>query len=606
MAYVYDAGLSEEENKKREEQSRGGGGIIGAGGAQPMSAGGQPAANGAPSASGSFTNLQRYLDENKAGSLDLGQKVAAQVKTAGEEAKGAAEGIVKTGGEQIEAARVKPTGIVDEAAQNPTAVVSDAAKKAAFERERDATYGGPGGLEDVEGFETAQQKVKLFQDRNALTQNEGGRMELLRSLNPTSGRGKLTLNQLLISGNPDAALAVSDAGKPFENLGGYLTAESDAARKRAVDAANEAAATRKAVEDRFLGEGGVIPGFISGLDEGVAGARSGASSGWSAIAQKLDNLEPLTEAELAQIGISKGELDRMYQDETILKTYHGNPLPLSGFLQQTGTPELITRENFASADDYARSAALAQLMGDFPGLLSESTRDQAGKANLDLGDIDQAYVGPTGERVNYKGINMSGDTRRVVADVMARLNEADAKSAQDIKNLFVGMEMNRLRGDPMPTVDQASKARLQNYIDRNYGMVPLRPEEKTLLFERFGFTAPKPPAPPPPTDTGPVLPNPYPPGGDVRGGGNPIIPPANNLQEIVGTRIMSGLTGGTVPITRGEVNDLAAQLGISYEDALARLTSRLYRSDERDKNVSKKKPDMDAFFESLRPMKGAC
>lgn len=261
MAYVFNPNLNDEENKKlAEEQAlRGTSGIIGGESqATPAPAGGIPGSK--QTASGSFTNLQRYLDENRAGAVSLGQKVAGSVTSAGEEAKLASEDIAKRTQDSIESGRVKSTGIVDEAALNPVQVASDAAKKAEFIRQRDAAYGGPAGLEDVEGFDTTQSKIKNAQDKIALTGSEEGRMELLKGLSPNNpGRGKTQLNQLLLSGNQDAGELIGKAGDPYKNLQDYLTAQSTDARQKAANAAAEADLTKKTIQDRFTGTGGVIP-----------------------------------------------------------------------------------------------------------------------------------------------------------------------------------------------------------------------------------------------------------------------------------------------------------------------------------------------------------
>lgn len=633
MAYVFNPSLTDEENKKRQQDDAGraAGGVIGSAG--DMSAGAQPP--NTPSSSGSFVNLQKYLAENVPQSDDLAQKIGQGITKSGEAARTASEDLVNTVGANIESNRVKPSGIVDEAAKNAPSVSSDPTRRASFIRERDANYSGPTGLEEDPGFSNVQSLIKSAKDRIGLSETEPGRTELLRELSaPGTGRGKLALNQLLLGAAPNAREIVSSAAKPYGNLENYLTSGSESTRKRAVDAATEAAATQKTLKDRFIGPGGVVPSFVGGLDQRVTDARSGAQGQWDSISKKLDDLSPLTDQELSLIGLTRPELDRMYQDQHILKDVYGDPLPSSQFLRQTSSPDLITRENLGTSDDYAMSAALADLLGDQPGLLNASTKGQAGTAVTDLGDIDQ-----TGIEGPYKGITFAGKAKLPLADTMAKLNELDAKSANDLGQLFIGMEGNRLHGAPLPTISPQDRVRLQSYIDRNYNSIPLSPEVKTILFQKFGFTAPTPPTPATPKENAtPVLPNPYPPGGDVGHGTpdasapdqspqtptptptpvesqpptapanpgtilpTPYVPPVNNRNEIVGTTVLGGLTGGTYPITRGQVEDSAKQSGISFEEALYRMTHPMFRSDARDKKVSKDKPDMEEFLSSLRPL----
>jgi hypothetical protein len=513
MAYLPQ--VQTEEDKKREEQMRAASGLPGSGApAGDMPAGAQPSPTSG--ASGNFTNLQRYLTENKSQASDLAGKVGATVTAAGEEAKKAAEGVATAGKSQIEAARVQPTGIVDEAATNPTGVASDAAKLAAFKRERDASYGGPSGLEDVEGFQDAQDKVKKAQERIGLTGTEEGRTTLLSDMGgPGYGRGKATLNQLLLSGDPDAAQTLSAAADPYKGLQDYLGAQSDEARTAAARAVEEASVTKKAVQDRFTGAGGVIPSFGADLTQRVDSARSGASDKWSAIASKLDAGTPLTAEELSLAGLTANEMELLYRPEKILRGIYGNPLPASSFLQKTASPEMITRENLATADDYAQAAALAELMGQSPDLLSNATVDQAGTAVTDLGDILQETV-----QGQYKGINFP-TTKQPIADADAKLHELDNQTGQALRGLAVGIANG---GTPQPLSPQ-DRERFQNVIDRftfknqatgqassfGTGNVGLNLDDMRLLRKAYGFNFPGLDAapvapPPPPQDQPPMLP----------------------------------------------------------------------------------------------------
>ncbi len=384
MAYVQ--GQQTEEEKKREEQMRG---ASGAAGGPPASlpSGAQPSPTSG--ASGNFTNLQRYLEENRSQAGDLAGKVAGTVTAAGEEAKTAAEGLAAAGKTQIEAARVQPSGVLEEAAVNPMAVAGDPAKKAAFTRERDASYAGPAGLEDVEGYQTAQDKVRKAQERIGLTETETGRTALLEEMGgPGYGRGKATLNQLLLSGDPDAARTVAAAGEPYKGLRDYLGAQTEEARTAAQKAAEEANATKEAVQTRFTGPDGLIPSFGSGLDARVAAARTGAGEQFDAAANKIMSGEQLTDQEIALLGVTREEVSEIQAISGALKQDFNDPIPAQDFFQSTSSPDLITRENFATDDDYAEALALADLMGgSHPGLLTQETRGQAGTAITDLGDL---------------------------------------------------------------------------------------------------------------------------------------------------------------------------------------------------------------------------
>lgn len=497
MAYVYNPNISEEENLRlaaEQDAGRPSSGVV-AGGTQP--AGAQPP--GTPTASGSFTNIQRYLSENQPQAKALGERVAGQITQVGQEAKTAAEGVVQNANQQIEAGRVAPDqALIDEAAANPTGITGDAAKKSAFLKMRDAAYGGPQGLEDVEGFSTAQDKVRKAQENIDLAGSESGRTQLLTNLSPAgAGKGKLSLNQLLISGNQEASDIVAGAGEPYKNLGAYLTAESESARQKAVQAAQDTQAARRAVQDKFTAPGGALESFVSGLDQRVTSTRQGAADAWSAVAAKLDAGEPLSDQDLALISANPDQIASLYGGQSVLKSTYGNPLPASGFLQQSAQPDFITRDNLATGDDYARSQALMELMGEFPGLLSEANRGQAGTAVTDLGDLD---VG------------------RALSETSGRVKSLDNENGSRLRNLFYAVATGG-----QPTNISAEERRvLQDVIDRNTYRNPatgraeffetqfgefgygLNRDEMNVMEQKYGFRfdgpppAPQPAEPPPP------------------------------------------------------------------------------------------------------------
>lgn len=387
MAYILNPNLQDEEEKKlkAQEGTKDSGGIIGGGAGTPP-----PPADKTPSASGSFTNLQRYLDENRAGAIALGEKVAGSVRQAGEEAKTASEDLSRRGSESIESGRVKQTSVLDEAAQNPDLVAKDAQKRAEFLRERDASYSGPAGLEDVEGYDTTQAKLKAAQDKINLAGTEEGRMNLLRGISQSNqGKGKEQLDQFLLTGNPESANAIQHAGDPYKNLSDYLTAQSDEARKKAAEAAAETDATRKAVQDRFLGASGVLPTFEDELSRK-------ASTFTERMREKLERQK--RGIQIGQMlpedveGLGNGSVEDIKNSGNFLKflnsRYNSKIDPLQYFTQ-TGSPEAeISPANVSTLEDYARYGALVDLLGQTPSVLNPADVSKAGTAGTDFADID--------------------------------------------------------------------------------------------------------------------------------------------------------------------------------------------------------------------------
>lgn len=378
MAYLQQP--QTEEEKKRDEQLRAASGMPG-GAAGALPAGGQPSPTSG--ASGNFTNLQRYLEENRSQAGDLANKVAGQVTAAGEEAKTAAEGLAAKGKEAIEGARV-PTNmaVLDEAAANPAGIVADEAKKTAFAGQRDAAYQGPTSLEDVEGFQDAQDKVRKAQERVGLTDTEAGRTTLLQEMGgPGYGRGKATLNQLLLSGDPDAAARLRAAAEPYRGLQDYLGAQNDEARAAAASAVEEAAATRKGVQDRFRGPGGVVEQTTADLMAKLEAAKTGGAAAAQAATEALARWEP-TDQDLATLGMTRADYDNIkgYGDIS------GGHVTLDpqAYLTTLSPDAELTAANVATADDYAREAALEELLGVNLPTLNPEEIGLAGTAPMSL------------------------------------------------------------------------------------------------------------------------------------------------------------------------------------------------------------------------------
>lgn len=266
MAYVFDPNLDEEQNRLKEQEANAASvaasaGLVGSGGAP--SAGASPTGATGPTSSGSFTNLQRYVTENQPQAMGLAEKVAGGVRTMGEEAQAGVRQLESDFESRSAAGRVAPdAGVVEGAAADPRAVSGDPTRRAAFIRQRDAAYTGPGGLDEGDGYDTAAEKVRKAQERAGLADTEAGRMQLLEGVSkPGAGRGKLILDQLLLSGAPETQKTLSDASTPFAGLQDYLTGRTNVSRETAGAAGAEAAAAKGAVASRFTAPGGVVPDF---------------------------------------------------------------------------------------------------------------------------------------------------------------------------------------------------------------------------------------------------------------------------------------------------------------------------------------------------------
>lgn len=477
MAYVYDPSLSEEENarKQAEEQGRPQSGVLGEGG---FTAGATPA--GVKTGSGTYTNLQQYLEENKSQPGAMAGKIAESLRSEGESAKSALEGVASEARQKIEAGRIPQTGVIEEGATNPTGVVSDPEKLAAFRRERDAAYTGPSGLEDLGGFQSAQDKLKSLQERTGLIDTESGRIELLKSLSPEGsgiGSGKLALNQLLLGTDPNARETLATAVTPYSKLQDYLAGESTQAREAAKKAAEEAAATRGAVSSRFTGEGGVIPTFESDLTSRTEAMRQEAAD---RLAQQRSGIEMgfLTPDLFEGLGIgTPDDVRRALLYGNVLNDRYGAGFSPLDYFHETGSPEgSILPQNVATPEEYDTYLALAELMGISPSTLTPDTRSQAGTANLDLADLNMDVLRGVPGRLSQEdqavmdlyGVTVEPDGRlsisnpeliAVSADPAATISKLQEIAARGVGNLPGGVDAT-----PVSQFDDATRAAFERML----------------------------------------------------------------------------------------------------------------------------------------------
>lgn len=441
MAFVVTP-QTDEEKRKQEEALKAASAAAGpvSGGSGTLPAGAQPTSKSG--ASGNFTNLQRYLSENKSQATDLAGKVAEGVTTAGEEAKAALEGLSKAGKEQIEASRVAPSGVVEEAAMSPTSVAGDEAKKAAFSKELGATYTGPSSLSELEGYETVQDKIRKAQEKAGLTGTEAGRTTLLSEMGgPSYGKGKAALNQLLVSGNPEAAGIIKSASEPYLGLQDYLSAKNEEAKTAAAKAAEEAASTKAAAQARFTGEGGVVQQTTSDLLAKLEAAKTGGAAEAKTATKALAAWNP-TDADLAEVGITR----KQYNSLKAFRDVSGGGVNVdpTKFLTTLAPDAQYTISNVASAEDYAQEKALEDLLGISIPNLNPEQANLAGTAPESLLNFDMA--GATQRFKNNLRSWMGTDIPKLDSLIEKRVIWGDVMSGARNLNDIVGMDFyNALR-----------------------------------------------------------------------------------------------------------------------------------------------------------------
>lgn len=305
-------------------------------------------------ASGSWTNLQDYLDANKDQAAQVGNDIAS---TVGGQAKKSQDEINSAGTDfsnQVDANTVKEDdGTINNAITGATSLKSgdtfDPNLVTGFQNQLNATYNGPTDFTQSSGYTQAQNDFNTAKTQLDQTKSEAGRDVLLN--NQYSGasqngynQGEKTLDQALIEGSPDAQSAIQGVQNQWggiqNTLANQTTAQNAyAASAQATDTAT-AAAAKAALDNANTGfQGGLNTTYQDALtrqqEQLAAEQKALATNNW-------------TPEQLAAAGLTLGQ-----------HTY-GMDLNNPNYIDQGTAPTLY---NSATADQYAQANALAQLAG---------------------------------------------------------------------------------------------------------------------------------------------------------------------------------------------------------------------------------------------------
>ncbi|MDD1678308.1 MAG: hypothetical protein LUO93_03885, partial [Methanomicrobiales archaeon] len=252
--------------------------------------------------------------------------------------------------------------------------------------------------------------------------------------NPT--KGMTALDNLLIGQNPEARAKLTDAAKPFAELSSYLDTATGEATGYATAGRGKTGATAAATKAALDATRGRLD---TDLTNKLAATKTEATTKSQAAMDKLkDYLNKggnLTQEDMDIMGITPAQQSELLNTIYTLKhagDYAVTPNTPKGQLNEWwkyGSPDFynvdfdpsnfanmqspdaqITRANAASAEDYARIAALEDLMGGESGLLNKNDIGQAGTASRDLLDFRGGEaIGNSKEALKQK------DLERVIA-----------------------------------------------------------------------------------------------------------------------------------------------------------------------------------------------
>lgn len=370
-------------------------GVISGQGSQPQAESSQ-AAPKTPDNPGNFVGIQQYLAQNKPQSAKLAEDVGTYVQGQGETAKSA----LSQGQSDFEKAVDESTvgfneDLFKQAKENPQQVAADAAKKAEFQKMRDAQYKGPASLEDSDYYQPINMAIQNALGTADLTKSSEGRSQLLADIQKEKkervSRGAANLDAALLSASPDSRTILQGARENIAPLQEQMKAVSEAENMKAQKAAQQTTAAQKAIQEAFSGDNSVQKQLEQGIRGRATQAQSQLGSETKAVIDALKRGDRnVSDRQLELLGIDRNQYLGLLNDRDYLASIgrlsSNNLNDLSQFATAQTPEALINPQNVATPEEYARYAALNDLMGTSYGFLTDPT--QANKANYDSVDFN--------------------------------------------------------------------------------------------------------------------------------------------------------------------------------------------------------------------------
>ena len=333
-----------------------------------------PKAAGAPDKPGNFVNLNRYLDANKVQAGKLGDQATGVINQSADVAR---QGVQALNDEAQQ--KIKPVAGLDDGMKSK--IMGGAEQLSADERNQvkglqKATYQGPQAAADLTSYQAASDASQKANQNISNAGTEQGRMSLIGQINakPRTQGMNVFDNALLQAGGGREKLSQAQAanadvkgalGSAQEGIQGQIGRADDPSTPED-ESAGAIGQTNKARDGAYKTVQEALSAWNQGFQPKIADAQKNLVDSQNKITQDIsDNPLGLDAQTMEALGLSSD--DRLYD------------LDLNSYLKPT-SPSDITAANVASAEDYARYAALADLSGDQSGVLNQANIGQAGTA----------------------------------------------------------------------------------------------------------------------------------------------------------------------------------------------------------------------------------
>ncbi len=457
------AQTNQDDEEKQGPQTVAGTGGAGSNGTGASGQTSQVQQNVAPQNNQGYTDVASYLNANKGGSEKLGQQVSTNLGNKYNATKSGLDSSYQSFSGQVAQGGVpENSDLISQVASDPTAAAQNNGTLEQFQKQLNAKYTGPTEWGD---YGTQMGKVNEANQYADLAKTPGGLNTYTREVEAQTGRGQSqginSLDTLLLGGNSNAVSNVRAAADPYKGLNDYINQQNMAGAEAIGGAQTAAQNTAQHALDAFTGENGTLTRLNADVNTQASTAKNQAMSQQQALqdaikglyTQPVDNkrttintygkgqstqgfnttkynVGDLAPENLAALGIDQNQWNALRGAMQAAGTSDYMTAPNFGVGSQTNQidlsqwlssrdPNSITAANTATADQYAKTAAIQKLLGDKTpqgSALNPALASLAGTAPTSLNDF------------NYD--NALGYTNQ--------LESASKKDAQNMANTIAG------------------------------------------------------------------------------------------------------------------------------------------------------------------------
>ena len=380
--------------KKNEEENISGESAVINPGAQNIAAP-KPVKN-----SGSWTNLNAYLDANKGNAEQMGATIAGKISDQGSKTQGLIDDSKTDFTAKADAGTISNLSNAQKDAEDITKAARYNADNAQINDEQinrfkevsNAQYKGPADLSFSDYYSDAQKNLNKSNEYKSNAQNDEGRFNLLQEFfnRPTYSQGQKAFDNLLIQGNQDAKNNIQNSANSLNNLQGNWDAANlfatDLANQRTLDSNAANAFARSYLTSNRDARN-------SEVDADLSNIQNQWSNEYNDYNQLLSGYDGgklvLTPEQAAKLNLTKGSGQGIYN---LL-----NGVPASNYLDL----EAFDANKVVSQDQFAQLAALDQLANQFGAnsISKFSDPNQAGTLNL-TNNFDASRFGSSADQAD--------------------------------------------------------------------------------------------------------------------------------------------------------------------------------------------------------------